>query len=177
MSNRTKHAAMLAVFLVWFCFGCSKSPSEPAASVPIDCQKFLEKYFDAVKSKDVGKIQEFSSYVSPADSADLPAGSADMLRETKRKFAADGFERMTKEFGDFKSYSVLSVTVKTITMAELVAGKMQGLASLVGTHAEIVCKAKFSKKHSALIRLHLFKDTPESEYSIEAWQYQADLIQ
>src|SRR6267143_2160862 len=159
MSNRTKHAAMLAVFLVWFCFGCSKSPSEPVASVPIDCQKFLEKYFDAVKSKDVGKIQEFSSYVSPADSADLPAGSADMLRETKRKFAAEVFERMTKEFGDFKSYSVLSVTVKTITMAE------------------IVCKAKFSKKHSALIRLHLFKDTPESEYSIEAWSYQADLIQ
>src|SRR2546422_8496946 len=70
MNNRTKHAAMLAVFLGWFCFGCGKSPSEPAASVPIDCQKFLEKYFDAVKSKDVGKIQEFSSYVPPADSAD-----------------------------------------------------------------------------------------------------------
>ncbi len=175
MSNRTKHAAMLAVFLGWFCFGCGKSPSEPAASVPIDCQKFLEKYFDAVKSKDVGKIQEFSSYVSPADSADMPAGSVDMMRETKRKFAADGFERMTKEFGDFKSYSVLSAKVRTITTAELVAGNMQGLASLVGTHAEIVCKAKFSKKRSALIILNLFKDTPESEYSIEAWRYQAEL--
>src|SRR2546427_13226894 len=124
MSKRTKHAAMLAVFLVWFCFGCSKSPSEPAASVPIDCQKFLEKYFDAVKSKDVGKIQEFSSYVSPADSANMPA-EADMMRETRRKFAAEVFEWMTKEFGDFKSYSVLSAKVTTITMAELVAGKMQ----------------------------------------------------
>src|SRR5437879_8142715 len=175
MSNRTKHAAMLAVFLVWFGFGCDKSPSEPAASVPIDCQKFLEKYFDAVKSKDVGKIQEFSSYVPPAESADMPAENADMLRETKRKFAADGFEKMTKEFGDFKNYSVLSAKVTTITAADL--GKMQGLASLVGTHAEIVCKAKFSKKHSTLIRLNLFKVTPESEYSIEAWQYQADLIQ
>jgi len=175
MSNRTKHAAMLALFLVWFCSGCGKSPSEPAASVPIDCQKFLEKYFEAVKSKDVEKIEELSSYVSPADSADMPAGSADMLRETKRKFAADVFEKMTKEFGDFKSYSVLSAKVTTITTADL--GKMQGLASLVGTHAEIVCKAKFSKHHSALIGLKLFKVTPESEYSIEAWQYQADLIQ
>src|SRR5207302_2987191 len=135
MSNRTKHAAMLALFVVWFCFGCGKSRSEPAASVPIDCQKFLEKYLDAVKSKDVGKIQELSSYVSPADSADMPAESADMLRETKRKFAADGFERMTKEFGDFKSYSVLSVTVKTINMDEIVEGKMQGLDSLEGSDA------------------------------------------
>jgi len=177
MSNRTKHAAMFAVFLGWFCFGCGKSPSESAASVPIDCQKFLEEYFDAVKSKDVGKIQEFSSYVSPADRANMPAGSVDMMRETKRKFTADVFERMTKELGDFKSYSVLSAKVKTITTAELVAGNMQGLASLVGTHAEIVCKAKFSKKRSALIILNLFKGTPESEYSIEAWSYQADLVQ
>jgi len=173
--RQAKRYAMLAVLLGWFCFGCGKSPSEPAASVPIDCQKFLEKYFDALKSKDVGKIQEFSSYVSPADSADMPAGSVDMMRETKRKFAADAFERMNKELGDFKSYSVLSAKVKTITTAELVAGNMQGLASLVGTHAEIVCKAKFSKKRSALIILNLFKDTPESEYSIEAWRYQAEL--
>src|SRR3989442_2392712 len=100
MNNRTKHAAMLAVFLGWFCFGCGKSPSEPAASVPIDCQKSLEKYFDAVKSKDVGKIQEFSSYASPADSADLPAGSAEILRETKRKFAADGVDRLATELVD-----------------------------------------------------------------------------
>src|ERR1700732_2607030 len=105
MNNLTKYAAMLGLVLGWFCSGCGKIALESATPVPIDCQKFLVKYFEAVKSKDVGKIQEFSSHVSRADSAGMPAGSVEMMRETKRKFAADVFERMNKEFGNFKSYS------------------------------------------------------------------------
>ena len=96
-----------------------------------------------------------------------------MMRETKGKFAAEGFERMNKEFGDFQSYSVISANETTVTTAELAAKKMQG-TRLQGVHAEIICKAKFSKKHSALIRLNLFKETQDSEYSVEAWSYQAE---
>jgi hypothetical protein len=94
-------------------------------------------------------------------------------RETKEKFAAEGFERMNKEFGDFQGYSVISAKETTVTTAELAAKKMQG-TRLQGVHAEIICKAKFSKKHSALIRLNLFKETQDSEYSVEAWSYQAE---
>jgi len=173
MNNLTKYAAMLGLVLGWFCFGCGKNALEPATPVPIECQKFLVKYFEAVKAKDVGQIQEFSSYVSRADSEGMPAGSVEMMRETKRKFAADVFERMNKEFGDFKSYSVISAKETTVTTAELAAKKMQG-TRLEGVHAEIICKAKFSKKHSALIRLNLFKETQDSEYSVEAWSYQAE---
>src|SRR6266404_4641563 len=57
---------------------------QPIAEPEDECQKFLVKYFEAVKSKDVGKIQKFASYVSHADSAVMPAGSVEMMRETKR---------------------------------------------------------------------------------------------
>ena len=173
MNNLTKYAAMLGLVLGWFCSGCGKIALESATPVPIECQKFLVKYFEAIKSKDVGKIKEFSSYVSDADSEGMPAGSVEMMRETKRKFAADVFERMNKEFGNFKSYSVISAKETTVTTAELAAKKMQG-TRLQGVHAEIICKAKFSKKHSALIRLNLFKETQDSEYSVEGWSYQAE---
>ena len=171
MNNLTKYAAMLGLVLGWFCSGCGKNALESATPIPIECQKFLVKYFEAVKAKDVGKIQEFSSYVSRADSEGMPAGSVEMMRETKEKFAAEGFERMNKEFGDFQGYSVISAKETTVTTAELAAKKMHG-TRLQGVHAEIICKAKFSKNHSALIRLNLFKETPDSEYFIEAWSYQ-----
>jgi hypothetical protein len=173
MNNLTKYATTLGLVHGCFCSGCGKNALEPATPVPVECQKFLVKYFEAVKSKDVGKIREFSSYVSHADSEGMPTRGIDMMREAKGNFAAEGFERMNKEFGDFKSYSVLSVKETTITTAELAAKKMQG-TRLQGGHAEIICKAKFSKKHSALIRLNLFKETQDSEYFVEAWSYQAE---
>ena len=169
MNNFTKYAAMLALVLGWFFSGCGKNALEPAAPVPVDCQKFLDKYFEAVKSKDVGKIKEFSSYVSRVQSEGMPASSIDMMRETRGRFAADVFERMNKELGDFQSYSVISAKETTVTTAELAAKKMQG-TGLQGIHAEIICKAKFSKKHSALIGLNLFKETQDSDYSVEAWR-------
>jgi len=171
MNNFTKYAAMLALVLGWFFSGCGKNALEPAAPVPVDCQKFLDKYFEAVKSKDVGKIKEFSSYVSRVQSEGMPASSIDMMRETRGRFAADVFERMNKELGDFQSYSVISAKETTVTTAELAAKKMQG-TRLQGVHTEIICKAKFSKNHSVLMRLNLFKETPDSEYFIEAWSYQ-----
>jgi hypothetical protein len=173
MNNLTKYAAMLGLVLGWFSSGCGKNALEPATPVPVDCQKFLDKYFEAVKSKDVGKIKEFSSYISHAESEGMPASSINMMRETKGRFAAEGFERMNKEFGDFQGYSVIRAKETTVTTAELAAKKMQG-TGLQGVHAEIICKAKFSKKHSAMIGLNLFKENQDSEYSVEAWRYQAE---
>jgi hypothetical protein len=173
MNNLAKYAANLGLVFGWFCSGCGKNALESTTPVPIDCQKFLVKYFEAVKSKDVGKIKEFSSYVSYAHREGMPASSIDMMRETKEKFAADGFERMNKEFGDFRGYSVISAKETTVTTADLAAKKMQG-TRLEGVHAEIICKAKFSKKHSALISLNLFKETQDSEYSVEGWSYRAE---
>jgi hypothetical protein len=163
--NLTTYAATLGLFLVWFCFGCTKS-----APVPIDCRQFLDKYFEAVKSEDLGKIREFFSYVSPVQRKDMPEAGVDMLRQTAGKFAVEGFERMTKELGDFKSYSVSSVKVTTITTGDLAADTMGA-----GIHAEIVCKVKFSGKQSVRIYLHLFKETQGSEYSILAWKYEVEL--
>jgi hypothetical protein len=162
--NLTIYAATLGL-LVWFCFGCTKS-----VPVPIDCQQFLDKYFEAVKSKDIGKIRDFSTYVSPVQSKDMPEAGMDMLRQTAGKFAVEGFERMNKELGDFKSYSVLSVKVTTIPTADPAANTMSA-----GIHAEIACKARFSEKKSVWIFLHLFKQTQESEYHILAWKYEVEL--
>ena len=150
------------------CSGCKKS-----VAVPNDCQVFLDKYFDAVKSKNVERLQEFSSYISRAQSQGIDDQGLALMRESKRKFAAEGFERVSKDFGDFERYSVLSVKETTITAEELAAKNMQGVG-LQGIHTDVVCKAKFSKKSSALVALKLFKETPESEYSLEAWQYQAE---
>jgi hypothetical protein len=75
---------MVGLVLGWFCSGCGKNALEPATPVPIDCQRFLNKYFEAVKSKDVGKLQELSSYVSHvATRAKLAAASR--ARWAKRK--------------------------------------------------------------------------------------------
>ena len=171
MNNLTKYAAMLGLVLGSFCSGCGKNALVSATPVPIDCQKFLDKYFEAIKSKDVGKMKEFSSYVSNAEREGMPARGIDMMREAKAKFAAEGLERINTMFGDFQSYSVISAKETTVTMAELTAKKMQG-TGLQGVHTEIICKAKFSKNHSVLMRLNLFKETPDSEYFIEAWSYQ-----
>lgn len=78
---------------------------------------------------------------------------------------------MSKKLGDFKSYSVLSAKETTVTTAELAAKKMQG-TRLEGIHAEIICKAKFSNKDPVQIGLNLFKENQDSEYFVEAWNYQ-----
>ena len=172
MHTYTKYAAILGLFLAWFGSGCHNSGAE--VSVPSDCRQFLDKFFEAVKSKDVGKLQELASYVSLAQSAGVPAGPLDRMRETKKQFAKDTFERMNKDFGDLRSCSVVSVKTTTITTADLAAKNMQGTMQ-EGIHTEVVCRAKFTRQNSALIRLNLFKETPESEYFIEGWMYQAEL--
>jgi hypothetical protein len=174
MTDQTKRAALLGLLLGCLFSGCGKNAMEPATPVPTECQKFLDKYFDAVKSKDVAKIRAFSSFVPAADSKGEPEDQMELIRETRGKFAAVGFEQMSKKLGDFKSYSVLIAKETTITTAELAAKKMQG-TRLEGIHAEIICKAKFSNNDSVQISLNLFKENQESEYFVEAWNYRVAL--
>jgi hypothetical protein len=148
---------------------CTKGKEEPSASVPADCQQFLDKYFGAWKSKDVATLQALSFYLSPEDRARFPEGSLETWRESKNKLVLENFQSVTTEFGDFKDYKVLRVKSTTVSP------QSQPVANIMGSgiHTELVCKAKFSKKHDAHIGLHLIKETEGSPYIVAAWNFQA----
>ena len=46
LSNRP-YVATLFLFFVVILLACTKGKEQPSASVPADCQQFLDKYFDA----------------------------------------------------------------------------------------------------------------------------------
>jgi hypothetical protein len=159
------------LILVVVLLACSKGREEPSVSVPADCQQFLNKYFDAWKSKDIATLQALSYYLSPQDQSRLPAGSLELWRESKNKLVIENFEQVTRDFGDFKGYEVLRVKTTTISPQDQPAANMMGS----GIHTELVCKAKFSKKHNAHVGLHLIKQTEGSQYIVAAWNFQAEL--
>ena len=148
---------------------CTKGKEESSASVPADCQQFLDKYFGAWKSKDVVTLQAVSFYLSPEMRASFPEGNMEMWRESKNKLVTENFDRVTKDFGDFKDYKVLKVKTTTISAQDQPAANMMGS----GFHTELVCKAKFSKKRDARVGLHLIKETESSPYVVAAWNVQA----
>jgi hypothetical protein len=92
-----------------------------------------------------------------------------MWREGKNKLVVENFERITRDFGDFKSYEVLRLKTTTISPQEPRAANMMGS----GIHTELVCKARFSKKHDAHAGLHLIKETEGSQYIVAAWNFEA----
>jgi hypothetical protein len=149
---------------------CTKGREEPSASVPVDCQQFLDKYFGAWKSKDVATLQALSFYLSPEDRARLPEGSLEMWRESKNKLVIENFERVTRDFGDFKGYEVMRAKTTTISPQNQLAANTMGS----GIHTELVCKAKFSKKRHAHVGLHLIKETEGSPYIVAAWNVEAE---
>jgi hypothetical protein len=149
---------------------CTKGREEPSASVPADCQQFLDKYFGAWKSKDVATLQALSFYLSPEDRARLPEGSLEMWRESKNKLVIENFERVTRDFGDFKGYEVMRAKTTTISPQNQLAANTMGS----GIHTELVCKAKFSKKRHAHVGLHLIKETEGSPYIVAAWNVEAE---
>src|SRR6059036_316788 len=167
LSNRP-YVAILFLSFVVILLACTKGKEEPSASVPADCQQFLAKYFDAWKSKDIATLQVLSFYLSPQDRSRLPEGSLEMWRESKNKLVTDNFEQVTRNFGDFKSYNVLRVKTTTISPQDHPAAIMGS-----GIHTELVCKARFSKKHDAHVGLHLIKETESSQYIVAAWNFQA----
>jgi len=168
LGNRP-YIATFFLFLLVALVACTKGREEPSASVPADCQQFLDKYFDAWKSKDIATLQALSFYLSPQDRSRLPEGSLEMWRASKNKLVTDNFEQVTRNFGDFKSYNVLRVKTTMISPQDHPAAIMGS-----GIHTELVCKARFSKKHDAHVGLHLIKETEGSQYIVAAWNFQAE---
>ena len=164
------HIATFLLFLIVLPLACTKGKEGPSASVPADCQQFLDKYFDAWKSKDIATLQALSYYLSPEDQSRLPAGSLELWRESKNKLVTENFERVTKDFGDFKGYEVLRAKTTTISPQDQPAANTIGS----GTYTELVCKARFSKKRNAHVGLHLIKQTEGSQYIVAAWNFQAE---
>ena len=163
--------ARFFVCIVVLLFGCTKGEEGPPVSVPADCQQFLNKYFDAWRSRDLATLQALSYYLSPEDRSRLPEGSLEMWQQSKNKLVAENFERVTRDFGDFKSYEVLKAKITTISPQDQPAANMMGS----GIHTELVCKANFSKKHHAQFGLHLIQETEGSQYIVAAWNVQAGL--
>src|SRR5215831_9090721 len=114
LSNRP-YIATFSAFLVVLLLACSKGKEGSSASVPADCQQFVDKYFDAWKSKDIATLQAVSFYLSPEDRLRLPEGSLELWRESKNKLVTENFERVNREFGDFEGYEVLRVKSTTIS--------------------------------------------------------------
>ena len=167
---RRAYTATFFLFPVVLLLACTKGKEGPSASVPADCQQFLDKYFDAWKSKDIATLQAFSFYLSPQDQSRLPEVSLALWRESKNKLVAENFEQVTRDFGDFKGYEVLRVKTTTISPQDQVAANTIGS----GIHTELICKAKFSKKRNAHVGLHLIKETEGSQYIVAAWNFQAE---
>lgn len=168
VSNRT-YAATFSFLLVVLLLACTKGREEPSASVPVDCQQFLDRYFDAWKSRDIATLQALCFYLSPEDRSRLPEGSLEMWRQSKNKLVTENFEQVTRDFGDFKGYEVLRVKTTTISPQDQPVANMMG----AGIHTAVVCKARFSKKHDAHVGLHLIKETETSQYIAAAWNFEA----
>lgn len=163
---------ILVVFLFFFafiCFGCSKS-QESSVAVPPDVQQFLDKYFAVVKSRDIAQIQDMSAYVPASQSQDMQPDQVDMMREEKKKFASQVFDKVFNEFGDLESYSVASIKTTTIAVGTPGANTMGP-----GVYVSVVCKAKFSKNKKVQVNLQLFKENEGTDYSVLAYTYQAGL--
>src|SRR5207249_306242 len=164
------YIAALSIFLVVLLLACTKGKEGPSAAVPADCQQFLDKYFDAWKSKNIATLQALSFYLSPQDQSRLPEGSLELWRASKNKLVTENFEQVTRDFGDFKGYEVLRVKTATISPQDQLAANTIGS----GIHTELVCKARFSKKRDAHVGLHLIKQTEGSQYIVAAWNFQAE---
>ncbi len=156
------YIATFLLFLVVLLLACTKGKEGPSAAVPADCQQFLDKYFDAWKSKDIATLQALSFYLSPQDQSRLPEGSLELWRASKNKLVTENFEQVTRDFGDFKGYEVLRVKTATISPQDELAADTIGS----GIHTELVCKARFSKKRDAHVGLHLIKQTEGSQYIV-----------
>ena len=164
------YIATFLLFLVVLLLACTKGRDGPSASVPADCQQFLDQYFDAWKSKDIATLQALSFYLSPQDQSRLPEGSLELWRASKNKLVTENFEQVTRDFGDFKGYEVIRAKTTTMSPQDQLAANTIG----TGIHTELVCKAKFSKKRNAHVGLHLIKQTEASQYIVAAWNFQAE---
>jgi hypothetical protein len=93
-----------------------------------------------------------------------------MWRQGKNQLVAENFERVTRDFGDFQGYTVLKVKTTTISPQGQPAANVMDS----GIHTDLVCKARFSKKHDARAGLLLIKETEGSQYVVAAWNFEAE---
>jgi hypothetical protein len=163
------YSATCSLFLVVLLLACTKGKEGPPVSVPADCQQFLDKYFDAWKSKNIATLQALSYYLSPEERSRLPEGTLEMWRQGKNDLVIQNFQRVTGLFGDFKSYEVLRMKTTTISPQDQPAANMMD----AGIHTDLVCKARFSKKRDVHVGLHLIKETENSQYVAAAWNFEA----
>ena len=98
--NRFRITRFLVCFVVLL-FACTKGEEGHPVSVPADCQQFLNKYFEAWKSKDLATLQALSYYLSPEDRSRLPEGSLEMWQQSKKKLVVENFERVTRDLWRF----------------------------------------------------------------------------
>src|SRR5262245_36722892 len=96
LGNRPYIAAFFVLVAILL-FACTKGEEGPPVSVPADCQQFLNKYFDAWKSKDLATLQALSYYLSPEDRSRLPEGSLEMWQQGKKRLVIENFERVTRD--------------------------------------------------------------------------------
>jgi hypothetical protein len=155
-------AITLGLFIVSQHIGCS---SESSMSVPIDCKRFLDSFFEAARSKDVERVRQLSFYLG---NQDVP--QSDEILETRKTMSAHTFEGMLTTFGDIKGYSVLSMQENTIYESN----QDQSDKPRLGTYADVICKVKCSNKRQAKITFKLFKNPTTSEYDLVSWQYQSE---
>jgi hypothetical protein len=150
---------------------CANDKEEPLVSVPADCQQFLDRYFGAWKTKDVGTLQALCFYLSPEERARLPEGGVELWRQSKNQLVTENFQTVTRDFGDFKDYKVVRVKTTTITPQDQPSANMMG----VGYHTELICRAIFSNRRNVQVGFYLVKETEGAPYIAAAWNFQASL--
>jgi hypothetical protein len=96
---KSRRPTVIALLLGLFCFGCGQGGMEPCVPVPADCQKFLDKWFAAIKAKDVATFEKSSSFIPFEQIKDMPEATINMMREAKRKYTADSLQGMFKLCG------------------------------------------------------------------------------
>ena len=140
LSNSGYVTAFFAVVLVLL-LACTKGKEEPSASVPTDCQQFLDKYFGAWKSKDIATLQALSFYLSPAMRSQFPEGSLELWRESKNKLVAENFRpRKDKRCADLIS--------EVLPFGRLLYGGPNAVSNAIG-YAQ-----HYRRAHNAVIRVY-----------------------
>ncbi|MEK7269961.1 MAG: hypothetical protein AAB215_03360 [Planctomycetota bacterium] len=141
--------------------GCGKADS-PGASVPEDCRKWLDAYFDALKSKDVAKVQDLCARVSARIADMLPAEGAETVRGQQRETTAGLLGKIAQDLGDFRSYAVESCRETVIPADDPMANALGE-----GRHIEILLATRYSKRN-ARERFVLSKGPRDAEFIVEA---------
>ena len=161
-NTRSFVSITLALFIVSQYIGCR---SESSMSVPIECKRFLDGFFEAARSKDVEQVRQLSFYLGNQD-----VQQSDAIVEARRNMSARTFVGMLATFGDIKGYTVLHMQENTIYESD----QDQSSEPRLGTYADVICKVKCSNKSQAKITFKLFKNPATSEYDLVSWQFQSE---